>query len=216
MALFSQCFNRMKNFRNYILFVLAFTITANVKAQDSAANNDETLVMYKTKSKKKIVGYMLIDGDSIPLYQIEQVLITPIALDSASMAAFTKLRRNIKVVLPYAKLAAFKLQLMEDNLKNMTSKKQRKKYTKEVEKSIKEEFMKELQNLTMSQGKLLLKLIHRETGKTTWDIMSNYSGGLETIFWQAMAKTYNTSMKETFDPARDWQIDFIIRKLELE
>ena len=204
-------------FKSLVIVLLLLSSGAFAQQTDSMVDyTNESLEMFKPKSKKKIVGYMVVDGDSIPIYQIEQVLIQPITTDSASMAEFIKLRRNIKVVLPYAKLAAFKLQLMEDNLKNMTSARQKKKYTKEVEKSIKEEFMKDLQNLTMSQGKLLLKLIHRETGKTTWEIMSNYSGGLETLFWQAMAKTYNTSMKETFDPARDWQIDFIIRNLELE
>jgi len=175
----------------------------------------DSLVLFQPRTKKKIISYIVVDGDSIPIYQLEQVLVRPLA-DSTEMARFTKLRRNIKVVLPYAKLAAFKLQLMEDNLRKIEKKKDRRRYVKQVEKSIKKEFMKELQNLTMSQGKLLLKLIHRETGKTTWDIMTNYSGGIETLFWQAMAKTYNTSMKETFDPAHDWEIDFIIKKLELE
>ncbi len=199
----------------YITCLLSLFLAANVLPAAVDSLRRDSLVLFQPKTKKKVISYLVVDGDSIPVYQLEEVVVRPLA-DSTEMARFTKLRRNIKVVLPYAKLAAFKLQLMEDNLKKIKKKRDRKRYVKQVEKAIKKEFMRELQNLTMSQGKLLLKLIHREPGKTTWEIMTNYSGGLETLFWQAIAKTYNTSMKETFDPAHDWEIDFIIRKLELE
>lgn len=208
----------MRNFNNInkiALLLLLSTMAFCVNAQTEDTEKQDSTVMFRTKMKAKIVRYMVIDKDTIPIYQIDEVVVRPLA-DSAEMERFKKLRRNIIKVLPFAKLAAFKLQLMEDNLAKIDSKRDRKKYIKQSEKAIKEEFMKELQNLTMSQGKLLLKLIHRETGKTTWDIMKNYSGGLETIFWQAIAKTYNTSMKETFDPVYDWEVDFIIKKLELE
>jgi len=203
-----------KKIKIIMYLVLFFSFNTLLTAQRDSLKRDST-TMYKSRMNVKILYYMVIDNDSIPIYQLDEVVIKPLA-DSAELARFTKLRRNIIATLPYAKLAAFKLQLMEDNLAKITNKRDKKKYIKQSEKSIKEDFMKELQNLTMSQGKLLLKLIHRETGKTTWDIMRNYSGGLETIFWQAMAKTYNTSMKETFDPVHDWEIDFIIKKLELE
>jgi len=208
----------MRNFSNINRiggFLLLCTMAFCVNAQIDNGEKQDSTVMFRTKMKAKIVRYMIIDKDTIPIYQIDEVVVRPLA-DSSEMERFKKLRRNIIAVLPYAKLAAFKLQLMEDNLAKIESKRDRKKYIKQSEKAIKEEFMKELQNLTMSQGKLLLKLIHRETGKTTWEIMNNYSGGLETIFWQAMAKSYNTSMKETFDPVYDWEVDFIIKKLELE
>lgn len=175
----------------------------------------DSFMEFKPKAKKKVISFLVLDGDSIPIYQIDQVVIKPLK-DSQAMYDFKKLRRNIIKVLPYAKLAAFKLQLMEDNLKKIEKKRDKKKYMKQVEKEIKKEFMKEMRNLTMSQGKLLLKLIHRETGKTTWEIMGNYSNNLDKFFWQAIAKTYNSSMKVKYDPQRDYQIDFIIRKLELE
>lgn len=205
----------MCNFNLFLALIFGFMMTTTYAQTDSTQNATDELVLFQSKTKKKIVSYLVIDGDSIPLYQLDEVVVRPLA-DSGEMERFKKLRRNIKAVLPYAKLAAFKLQLMEDNLKKIEKKRDRKRYINQSEKSIKEEFMKELQNLTMSQGKLLLKLIHRETGKTTYEIMNNYGGGLETIFWQAVAKTYHANMKETFDPVYDWEIDFIIKKLELE
>ncbi len=210
----NKIINIMHIVKNTLILFALFAISFGLFAQNSDQIKDST-EMFRTKTNYKILYYMVVDKDSIPIYQIDEVVVRPLT-DSDEMERFKKLRRNIIKVMPYAKLAAFKLQLMEDNLAKIEKKKDRKKYIKQSEKAIKEEFMKELQNLTMSQGKLLLKLIHRETGKTTFDIMSNYSGGLETVFWQAMAKTYNTSMKETFDPVNDWEIDFIIKKLELE
>lgn len=201
----------MSRIKSVISTILLGSFAFSALAQDSSQN----FIEFRPKTKKKIVSYLVIDGDSIPLYQLDQVIIRPLK-DSAELANFIQLRRNIIKVLPYAKLAAFKLQLMEDNLKKIKKKRDRKRYVKQVEKEIKKEFMKEMRNLTMSQGKLLLKLIHRETGKTTWEIMSNYSNSLDKFFWQAIAKTYNSDMKVKYDPARDWQIDFIIRKLELE
>ncbi len=75
--------------------------------------------------------------------------------------------------------------------------------------------MDDLKNLYVMEGKILLKLIHRETGKTTFDIMKNYGGTFETIFYQAMAKTYDADMKTTYDPVIDYQIEEIIKSLEL-
>ena len=196
------------------LLVLFSTMAIFGFSQTDAKKQDST-VMFSTKMHAKIVRYMIIDKDTIPIYQIDEVVVRPLA-DSSEMERFKKLRRNIIAVLPYAKLAAFKLQLMEDNLAKIESKRDRKKYIKQSEKAIKEEFMKELQNLTMSQGKLLLKLIHRETGKTTWEIMNNLFWWFRNHFLAGNGKIDNTSMKETFDPVYDWEVDFIIKKLELE
>ena len=127
-------------------FLCQAIVLLNLTVRPAIEFQKDSLVLFQPRTKKKIISYIIVDGDSIPIYQLEQVLVRPLA-DSTEMARFTKLRRNIKVVLPYAKLAAFKLQLMEDNLRKIEKKKDRRRYVKQVEKSIKKEFMKELQNL---------------------------------------------------------------------
>ncbi len=162
------------------------------------------------------IGYEVIGNDTISVYLLKKYNFETESTTKEEKEELRRLIRDIKKVLPYAKLAAFRLQLMEDNLNLLTSEREKKKYVKACEKSIKEQFMDDLKNMTVTQGKLLLKLIHRETGKSTWDIMSNYRGGLETLFWQAMAKTYNADMKETYDPVVDYKIEEIIKSLEIE
>ncbi len=118
--------------------------------------------------------------------------------------------------MPYAKMAAYKMRVMEDNLTQKKSKRDKKRYIKECEESLKQMYMGQLKNLSIEDGKILMKLIHRETGKTTWQIMKNYRGGAEAFFWQAFGTVYGHDMKVEFDPVTDFQIDNIIRIENLE
>ncbi|MCE2741422.1 MAG: DUF4294 domain-containing protein [Sphingobacteriales bacterium] len=127
-----------------------------------------------------------------------------------------KLRRliyNVKKVLPYAKMASFRFQMMEQNLQVLPSDKARKAYLKRTEKAIKDQFMDDLRNLTRSQGKILIKLIYRETGKSTYDLLQTYRGDLTAYYWQALAKVFDANLKEEYDPVEDWQIEQIIKQL---
>jgi hypothetical protein len=76
--------------------------------------------------------------------------------------------------------------------------------------------MNQLKDLSIDDGKILMKLIHRETGKTTWEIMKNYRGGAEAFFWQAFGTVYGHDMKVEFDPVTDFRIENIIRIEKLE
>jgi Domain of unknown function (DUF4294) len=191
-----------------VCFVLLFSrlVCAQEQPADTARWKD---AMVK-------IGYEVIGNDTISVYLLKKYNFETESTTKEEKEELRRLIRDIKKVLPYAKLAAFRLQLMEDNLNLLTSEREKKKYVKACEKSIKEQFMDDLKNMTVTQGKLLLKLIHRETGKSTWDIMSNYRGGLETLFWQAMAKTYDADMKDTYDPVVDYKIEEIIKSLEIE
>lgn len=202
-------------------------LNATLNAQDTTSikiSKDSLLVPAKdsikiispTNKRDAVrIGYEIVDGDTIPVYLFNNVYLSSLKTQD-EINHYKKMVRNIKVALPYAKLAAFRLQMMEDNLSMIKSKRARKKYINQCEKAIKEEFMNDLKNLTMSQGKLLLKLIHRETGKTTWDILTSYQGKLEPIFWSTIANMYGANTKDTYDPVLDKEIEDIIKKLELE
>lgn len=221
--------NILKPFFLILLTGIVF-LNTSLYAQDTSTvykpsiSNDSLLIPSKdsikiispTKKRDAVrIGYEIVDGDTIPVYLFNNVYLSSLKTQD-EINHYKKMVRNIKVALPYAKLAAFRLQMMEDNLSMIKSKRARKKYINQCEKSIKEEFMNDLKNLTMSQGKLLLKLIHRETGKTTWDILTSYQGKLEPIFWSTIANMYGANTKETYDPVLDKEIEDIIKKLELE
>ena len=129
---------------------------------------------------------------------------------------YQRLVYNVKKVLPYAKMASFRFQMMEQNLQLLPTEKARKEYLKRTEKSIKDQFMDDLMKMTQSQGRILIKLIYRETGKTTYELLQNYRGGFTAIYWQGMAKVFNANLKEEFDPVEDWQIEQIIKQLGFE
>ena len=154
-------------------------------------------------------------GDTLLFYRFEELVMKDFSTPEQK-EAYIRLQYNVKKVMPYAKLAAFRLQMMEDNLHLISDPKAKEKYIKETEKALKEEFIETMKNFSRSQGLLLLKLIHRETGKTTYQILKGYRGSVETFYWGAFAKMYNASLKVEYDPILDYQLDMIIKAQKLE
>lgn len=142
--------------------------------------------------------------------------ITEAKRDPEYQKKYEKLVRDIKKVWPYAKLAGFRFQLMEQNLQLLPTEKARKEYLKRTEETIKDQFMDDLVNLSTSQGKLLIKLIHRETGKDTYTLLKTYRGNFTALYWQGMAKVFSADLKNEFNPVEDWQIEQILVNLGLE
>jgi hypothetical protein len=162
-----------------------------------------------------LVRWEVHNGDTMLVHTFDEFILKELNGKEAR-ERYLKLVRNIKKTLPYAKLAAFRLQMMEDNLNLLTTKRAKTKYLKATEKAIKEEFIEQLKNMTVSQGKLLIKLIHRETGKNTYEILKGYRGNVTTFYWNTMAKFYNADLKDEFDPIEDYQIEYIIKTYKLE
>lgn len=163
----------------------------------------------------KILRYEVVDGDTIPIYDLQTIYKTE-KKDSLAQRKLMKLVRDVRKTLPYAKMAAYRLQLMEQNLALMEDGRKKKAYIKQTEKSIKEQFMNDLQKLTITQGKILVKLIHRETGQTTYELLKGYKGSAGTFFWQTMAKAFGGNLRQEYDPVEDYQIELIIKSLGFE
>ncbi len=170
---------------------------------------------FQTLKAQTIVRFEVVDGDTLPVYVFDEVILNELK-DPEAEKRYLRLVRDIKVTLPYAKLAAFRLQVMDDNLRTLKTEKERKKYARKTEKAVKEQFLEDLKKLTISQGKLLIKLIHRETGKTSYEILDEYTNPFTSIFYQTMAKMYGTTLKTTFDPVELYQVEYIIKSLGLE
>lgn len=92
---------------------------------------------------------------------------------------------------------------------------QRKRYVNKVEKEIREEFEDEVKHLTISQGRILIKLIDRETGNTTYDVLKEVKGNISAVFWQAIARIFGSTLKSDYDPeGDDRMIEEIILMIE--
>lgn len=205
----------MKHLVSILFFVFFFNFT-HAQVEQAKADTSKTDTIVKRRRTVYKIGYQVEGTDTLSVYLLRRFTIKGNSKTQEEIDAYKNLMRWVRKALPYAKLAAFRLKLMEDNLNLLTTKKAKKKYIKECEKAIKEQFMDDLKNLYVEEGKILLKLIHRETGFTTFDIMKNYGGTFDTIFYQAMAKTYKADMKVTYDPVIDYQIEEIIQAIEAE
>ena len=162
-----------------------------------------------------IMRKMFMDGDTFYVYSFDEFIPKEFKTKEEKKA-YLKLVRNVKKVMPYAKLAAFRMQMMDDNLNQLTSKRAKTKYIKATEDAIKDEFISKLKKLTLSQGKLLIKLIHRETGNTTYEILKKYRGSASTLFYGMWAKMYSANIDTKYDPIEDFQIEYIIKNSKLE
>ena len=159
------------------------------------------------------------DGDTIPLYKLKPVIIKAkfALLTEKEIRKNQKLIRNVKKVLPYAQEARRRLQEVEREAASMTPK-QRKEYFKQVEKDVLDEFYEDLEHLTFSQGKVLLKLVDRETGNTSFALIADVRGKLRAQFYNSFARVFGFNMKEHFDPKHNKEdnlIDRIARSIEL-
>ena len=130
--------------------------------------------------------YYMIEGDSIPREYIdldEVVLLNKIEFNSKEdRRRYLILRRKTRKVYRYAKLAAERLTTMTERLKTVKKKRERKKYTKRIQKYIEEEFSARLKKLTRTEGQILVKLIHRQTGRTAFDLVYALRTGWRA-FW---------------------------------
>lgn len=156
------------------------------------------------------------DADTMPLVHLPSVEISDAtsAEALARLRAYNKLKRDVKKAYPYAKLAAAKFEEMEQKIAGM-NKRQRKKYAKEQEKILKDQFTDELKNLTVNQGKILMKLIDRETGNTSYEVIKTMRGSFNAFLWQGFAKFFGSNLKDGYDPeGEDETIESIIRGIE--
>jgi hypothetical protein len=147
----------------------------------------------------------IIDGDTITLVDIKPVVIfPPVAFPNKRAAArYDKLVYNVKKVYPYAKLAGQQLAAYKAILDTIPSEKNRKIFLKKAEKELEARFGDELKDLTFSQGKILIKLIYRETGNSTFDIVKELRGGFTAFIWQTMARLFGYDLKTNYDPGGD-------------
>lgn len=197
------------NLKIYISFICLFGLILSLNAQDSSWYKDPKL------DSLNIVKVEVVDGDTVFVDELDTFVLKWFE-DEESKKKFEQMVKDIKRVLPYAKLAAFRLQMMEDNLHQINGKRARKKYIKATEKAIRKEFTEDIKELHRRQGILLLKLIHRETGQTAYEILTNYRNNASYFFYQTWASFYNADLKDKYDMIEDHQVEYIIKYFKLE
>jgi hypothetical protein len=179
----------------------------------------QTLEEVKETSDSLTTFYYLIEGDTIPREFIdleEVVLLNKLEFNSKEdRRRYLILRRKTRKVYPYAKLASERLITMTERLKTIKKKGKRRRYTKRIQKYVEEEFSEKLKKLTRTEGQILVKLIHRQTGRTAFELVKELRTGWRAFWYNTTANLFDISIKEEykpFDNKEDYLIEDILER----
>ena len=152
------------------------------------------------------------------MIDLEEVLFfgnQPFFKDEEQRKKYELLRYRVRKVYPYAKMAADKLYKIERTLDTLPNQRQRKRYTKQVQEDAEARFTDELKKLSRSQGRILIKLIYRQTGYSAYDLVKNLRSGWRAFWYNNTAWFYDLSLKSTYAPERVeedfWIEDILLR-----
>ena len=186
------------------ILIFAFLLACRI----SALSQDTTKAVQSTQ---------IIDGDTIASVDVKPVVIFPpvVMSNKRASARYDKLVYNVKKVYPYAKLAGKQLAIYKEILDTIPTESARKIFMKKAEKELELKFGDELKDLTFSQGKILIKLIYRETGNSTFDIVRQLRGKFTAFIWQTLARLFGYDLKADYDPGgSDQAIEQIVLMIE--
>jgi len=128
---------------------------------------------------------------------------------------YLKLIRDVKKAYPYAKLAGDKLKFYDAELKAIEGKKQQRKFLDRVEDELREEYEGDLKKLTITQGIILIKLVDRQTGDTSYELVKSFRGSFSAFFWQQLARLFGHNLKLQYDPmGEDYMIEEVVQLIE--
>ncbi|MEY3539653.1 MAG: hypothetical protein RL188_1070 [Bacteroidota bacterium] len=188
-------------------FICFFLLTTSLSKQVFAQTSQYDTV--------RVEAFITPEGDTIPQSWLPTVLVS--AVQTRALRNYwnnwTRLRNAVYVTYPYAISASKVIRSVNAQLANVTDEKQRKQIIKSREKELKRDFADKVTNLSVYQGKVLMKLINRETGNNCYQLIKEYKGGLNAGIWQTVAFVFGSSLKQPYHPKGD---DVEIEKLVLE
>ena len=193
----------MNRFKNKIVFVVVF------------------ILIYSGASAQSYLRYKIIDGDTVAVCDLSAVTVggkdyskPPKFKSRRQSYKYRKMTRYVKKVYPYAQLASQKLIACEAEIQRNPE--SRKKAMKKVEKALRKKYGKAMKSLTVTQGKILLLLIDRQTGFTTFELVQELRGNFNASMYQGLAILFGHSLKLNYEPrGKHWMIEDIVRKIEL-
>lgn len=185
----------------YVLFFLALNAWSQTSSQEQDTIQRE---------------YFIVMGDSVvrEVIDLDEVLILGKLKFKSDhdRRRYLILRRKTRKVYPYAKLASERLLELESRLDQIKTKRDRKKYTKIVQNYIEDQFSAELKKLTRTEGQILVKLIHRQTGVTAYSLIKDLKSGWRAFWYNSTASLFDISLKEEYHPESD-QEDYLIEDI---
>lgn len=214
--------------RRPLLPILLFILYCSWSAQaQDVPLPDKTLPISKTVDPSSkwgpndtiIVPAIVYNGEQMPYSELPMVFVSKLPPEKLAkvVAAYNRLRNAVYVTYPYARVAGDVINDVNQNLLPITAKKERKNYIKSREKDLKREFADPLTNLSVYQGRVLMKLINRQTGNNCYELIKEYRGGFQARVYQTVAFFFGSSLKQPYDvmhDATDRQIEYIVQEID--
>lgn len=181
-----------------------------------------TLFTFAAQAQKtpvpQFVPGMLIGNDTLPHLDLPTVDVFPKKSFKSKNEEqqYWRLVWRVKKVLPYAKEAAFLMKKYEMEVSPDARGKDRRVYVRKAEEELMKKYGPTLKNMSVNDGKVLIKLIDRETSKVSYDLIHELKGGVSAVFWQGVARLFGNNLKSHYDPwGEDRQIELIIQSIEM-
>lgn len=200
------------SFKTKVLFPIVVFASQFLAAQNSEAYD----IMNPPEHGIRLRAELL-NGDTVPVVDLCSVdICTAFQFRTREQyELWTRTKYNVKIVYPYAIIAAAKLREYDYALQRIGDLRLKKAFIKACEKDLRNEFEDELKALTVSQGKILMKLIDREAGKTTYDVVKQMRGGFQAAMWQTLATIFGHNMKVHYDAkVEDIMIERAVKLVE--
>ena len=179
-----------------------------------------TMIFAQVEKKEDSISlserYIVFEGDTL-LIELEEVLLLKKLKFKTNYDRryYYWFRKKTMKAYPYAKLAADRLDVLNERLANIKSKRKKRQYTKRVQKYLEEELTSQLKKLTRTEGRILIKLIHRQTGETAFELVKGLRSGWKAFWYNTTAKLFKLSLKDKYDPVNikeDYLIEDVLQR----
>jgi Domain of unknown function (DUF4294) len=179
------------------------------------ASNSFSQVDNSKKTKDELEEIKEVNSVLNDTIMLQEVIVYRDKLDPEAKKQYLLLRNRVYKVYPYAKIAAERLTTLNNNMSKLKSNKEKKKYTKIVEDYMENEFKAQLKKLSRKQGQILVKLIFRQTGESTYDLIKDYKSGWKAFWSNNTARLFDINLKTGYDPYQvneDYLIETILQR----
>ena len=202
------------NILKYGLGVLLLLFASSAKSQSSKGQDRDYPIFAQTGPNDSIIcSAVVYEGDTIEAKILAGVYVW--GKHNVNRAAWTRLRNAVYVTYPYARKAGYVFNDIERHIANNPNKAAVTKYINSREKELKKQFSDPLKNLSVYQGKVLMKLINRQTGNNCYEIIDDYKGRFSAGFWQTVALIFGSNLRQPYDPnGDDHDMETIVEDVE--
>ena len=196
--------NKRSGFFCFLFSFFCFFCFNGIQAQ---VKNDTTSIM---------VEATIVNGDTIPIMTtpIVSIKAEKVFANEKEKMKYTKLVNDVKIAYAYAKIAGVIILRYNDTISRITDKKTRKEYLEKAEESLKARFKDDILKMSFTQGHILIKLIYRETGNSSYEVIKQLRGGFQAFLWQSVARLFGNNLKDNYNKETDKAIEEIVLAID--